>query len=345
MSNFETHTQEHKGVWTHYIYTKKINLSIPILTQWLKRRQLLKAYETGFKNLLRERGQIHLIHLNVVMPAGFGALLLHKKYNIPYVVNEGWTGYMKEDGSYRGFFSKYFTKKIIQSAAYILPVSKDLQEAMELHGLKGKYKILPNVIQTAIFDIQTASAQVKQQANGATFIHVSTFDSRQKNVTGIINAFKEALEKKPDLSLLLVGDAEDTTELLRHIKLNKLESKVSLVGKRSADELAVLFNQCKALVMFSNYESFGVVIGEALACGLPVICSRVGGLGNSLSPELGITIEPNNEEQLSAAMLKIAGGGTTYDRNFLRNFITKRFSEAVIAQELKNLYQEVISQK
>jgi L-malate glycosyltransferase len=339
----EVTTEAKANLFTHYVYTSKITTRIPFLSQWLKRRRMLKAYELGFKNIKQERGLPHLIHLNVVLPAGIGVLHLHKKHSIPFVVNEGWTGYMKEDGSYKGFLVKYFTQKIIKAAACILPVSKDLQEAMMRHGLKGKYKVLPNVIQTEIF--KPFSGAAHNGTEGPTFIHISTFDPRQKNTLGILRAFKKALEKTPELNLVLVGGEEHKSELRDYVNQNALESKVHFKGKSNAEELAALFNQSKALIMFSNYESFGVVIGEALACGLPVICSQAGGLANTLGPELGLKVQTKNEEQLCTAILNMAGDKVVYNKTTLRNFVTERFSEAVIAEELKTLYQEILSHK
>jgi L-malate glycosyltransferase len=224
-------------------------------------------------------------------------------------------------------------------------------EAMQSHGLKGKYKVLPNVIQTQIFKPFSPPALslrpefIEGGVEGSTFIHVSTFDPRQKNTLGILRAFKKALEKKPELNLVLVGGEEHQSELREYIKQNALQNKVQFKGKSKAEELAVLFNQSKALILFSNYESFGVVIGEALACGLPVICSQAGGLANSLGPELGLKVPSKNEDQLCAAILNMAENKVVYNTTTLRNFVTERFSEAVIAEELKTLYQEILNQK
>lgn len=330
------------GVFTQYVYIQKVRTRIPFLSQWLKRLRLLNAYEEGFQLLIKERGIPQLIQLNVVLPAGIGVLHLHQKYSIPFVVNEGWTGYMKEDGSYRGFFTKYFTHKILQSSSCILPVSKDLQEAMISQGLKGKYKIVPNVIQTEVFKPLSNSAQNK--AIEQTFIHVSTFDPRQKNGMGILRAFAKALKKMPELRLILVGDAGEKTEVSDFITQNQLQSKVHTIGKKNAEELAVLFNQCKALIMFSNYESFGVVIGEALACGLPVICSKAGGLSNALSQEVALLVQPKNEEELFKAITKVAKDEVVFDKQVLRDFVTRHYSEEAIALQLKEIYQEVLNQ-
>lgn len=341
----EAVTETKESLFTQYVYTSKITIGIPLLSHWLKHRRLIKAYELGFELVKQKQGLPTLIHLNIVLPAGLGVLYLHKKHKIPFVVNEGWTGYMKEDGNYRGFFVKYFTQKIIKAASAILPVSKDLQEVMQSHGLKGKYKTIPNVIQTDVFDIRPTSSLALSAVEGSSFIHVSTFDSRQKNVIGILNAFKKALKKNSGLSLVLVGDGEHKQELQAFVKDHKLEKNIAFKGKLQAEALAALFNKCKALIMFSNYESFGVVIGEALACGLPVISTKAGGLSNVLNKEQGILVEKNNEAQLCEAILTIAEDKVSYDKSVLRNFVTERYSEAVIALELKKLYQDVLSHK
>ena len=332
-------------IYIQYIYTAKISIRLPLLSQWLKTRRMLKAFDLGFEKIQKQRGIPQVIHLNVVFPAGIAVLHLHKKYNIPFVVNEGWTGYMKEDGNYKGVFMKYFTKKVIQAAAMILPVSQDLQAAMIAHGLKGKYKIVPNVVQTNIFDIQSRSSSGFGANQELTFVHVSTFDPPQKNVVGILRAFKKALQYNSDLNLILVGDGEYRPMLEHFVNTNDLQTKVQFKGKMNAEQLANLFNQCRALIMFSNYESFGVVVAEALACGLPVITSRSGGLSNMLNEANGILVEKSNEDQLYEAILNIANGKIIFDKELLRKFVTELYSEPVIAMSLEGLYQEVLSKK
>lgn len=92
-----------------------------------------------------------LIQLNVIMPMGIGAYYLSGKYNIPYVINENWSGYCEEDGNYKGFIQKYYTEKIVKKAKAILPTSVYLKEAMLAHGLIGNYTVVPNVVDTARF--------------------------------------------------------------------------------------------------------------------------------------------------------------------------------------------------
>ncbi len=76
-----------------------------------------------------------------------------------------------------------------------------------------------------------------------------------------------------------------------------------------------------------------------------MISSQAGGLSNVLNKEQGILVEKNNEAQLCEAILTIAEDRVVYNKSVLRNFVTERYSEAVIALELKKLYQEVINHR
>lgn len=276
----------------------------------------------------------------MAIPAGLGALFLKRRYGIPYVLNEGWTGYMEEDGSYKGWVIKWLTRRIVANASKILPVSQDLMRCMLGHGLAGAYTVVPNVIRTSVFLPKKA-----EQNEQIRFIHVSTFDPRQKNVQGILNAFRKALVKKPGMELLLVGSQELPEDLKKQIDLSHLQNQIQFLGSKSSEALCELFQKSTALIMFSHYESFGVVIGEALSCGLPVICSKAGGLSSLLSDQEAILVQTNNEEELCRAILHMAETYKQYDAESLRNFAESRFSESKVGDQLMDVYQDVLNKQ
>lgn len=325
-------------LYERYIYYPKLKFSLPLIGPWLKQQRYLRALEKGYAQVCRKKGKPQLLHCNVALPAGLGALHLKKKFGLPYVLNEGWTGYMKADGSYKGLLQKWLTKKIVKEAARVLPVSEDLKAAMLSHGLKGSYKILPNVIDCNVF-IPTPE---DSRHSSTTFIHVSTFDPRQKNVAGLLRAFAEAHKQEPQLRLLMVGDGIYRQETEDYCRQLDLQDEVSFTGNLSSEELLPLFHRSLALIMFSNYESFGVVIGEALAAGLPLICSRAGGLSSQLPPELAQVIEAGDEAALCRAMLGMRSNPKAYHNMHMRRFIEERYSPDVIAKQLRQIYSEVL---
>ncbi len=96
--------------------------------------------------------------------------------------------------------------------------------------------------------------------------------------------------------------------------------------------------------MFSNYESFSIVIAESLASGIPVVTSRCGGLTSVLDEKFGVFIKPKVTLALKEAMQEIIVKYESYDKNLLRNF-AYQFSNNVIGEQFNKIYRHVISNK
>lgn len=88
-----------------------------------------------------------------------------------------------------------------------------------------------------------------------------------------------------DFSAVLIGDGELKDDILRKIKELRLDGKVKLVGFQ--DNPYPIMKSCKLLLMPSLWEGFGLAAVEALALGLPVVCSNVGGLPTVINDECG----------------------------------------------------------
>lgn len=326
------------GIFTIWVHYKKVKSAIPFFAQWLKRKRMLNAYNVGYDLLVKQTTRPDLIQLNVAMPAGIGVLNLARKHKLPFVLNEGWTGYMSADASYNGFLLKWLTGKIVSAAKVIMPVSQSLEQAMRSQGLSGNYRIVPNVVNTEQFGLVEAL-----EHKPFKLLHISTLDQRQKNVLGIIRAFDRALESNPDIQLTLVGDGKDRQQLEEEVLRRRLRGKVRFTGVMLKEEIVREIQSHDALVMFSNYESFCVVIAEAMACGKPVISSRCGGLTELIDAELGYTIAPSDEAALSQAMLNLHMNYAKFEPKHIRKFVTDRFTQQQVAEKLNAVYQSVLS--
>jgi glycosyltransferase involved in cell wall biosynthesis len=289
---------------------------------------------------MKTRGLPDLVQLNVVLPAGPAALSVCKKYGLPLVVNEGWTGYDPEDGRYRGFVTKYFTKKVIAAAKAILPVTSYLSGLMQTHGLHGHYRVIPNIVDTAVF----VPAPQRRRASPFRFIHVSALDDSQKNVSGIIQAFAEALKEKKGMELVVAGDGPDGSRLRELAQKLNVGGKVIFTGRVDARQLSSLFKEADALVMFSNYETFCVVIPEAMSCGLPVITSDAGGILSYLDQSTGVIVPRRDAYALRSAMLDLVAGRRVFNPEKLRAFVSERFSLEVVSSSLQQVYDSVLKQ-
>lgn len=326
------------NIYSLIVYYKKIK-ALPLIDLILKRKKVLKLFDAGFSKLTSQVGKPDLIQLNVVMPMGIAVLHLSKKYNIPFIINEGWSGYLPEDGSYKGFIQKYFTQKIISQAKVIMPVSKTLMEAMQNQGLKGKYEIIHNVVDVNLF----VPKEKKTSGNLTKFYHVSSLNDVEKNVSGIIRAFASALNSNVNIELTIIGESDEKKKFHDLTKELKISHKTKFTRRLMNENLVNEINEHDALIMFSNYETFSLTVAEAWACGKPVITSKVGGLTNVVTRELGLVVERKNEQQLTQAILNFAQEKDKYDSGTTRRYSTEHFNKEKIGKQLTEIYASVLS--
>jgi len=320
-----------------FVDYRKIDFKIPLLSQYLKSKRVLKAFDAGFDLILSRYGKPDLIHLNVVMPMGIGVQHLSEKHKIPYVVNENWSGYCAEDGNYKGFLQKYFTKKVIKNASVIMPTSTYLRDAMLRHGLEGDYQVVPNVVNTQLF-----RPLFQEKKSGTQLIHISSLNDREKNVSGLIRAFAKASQTESSLRLQIVGEGSDKNSYEKLVSELQIEDKVNFLGRLFGQDLVHEINAADALIMFSHFETFCLVIIEAFACGKPVITSSAGAIKTYMRPELGIMTEPKNEKQLTEAILNFVKNKGTFNSEVIRNYAVNNYSYEKVGKDLDLIYKKTI---
>ncbi|MCC6370284.1 MAG: glycosyltransferase [Bacteroidia bacterium] len=336
---FELEEKNTDGFFEIQVYYKKVESNIPLWSNWLKIKRQKQGFDLAYERLLQKGAAPDLIQLNVVIPAGFGAMHLAKKHRLPYIVNESWSGYCAEDGNYKGFLLKLITKKIIRHAKAILPVSNFLKQAMLSQGLSGNYKVLPNVVDTSRF-----VPMPKPEEPVTRFIHISSLTNREKNIDGIIKAFTKALKINEQMELWIVGDGEEREKWQTLAKISDKKGRISFKGRLQSNNLVEAINQCDALLMFSYFETFCLVITEAWACGKPVITSNAGAIKDYMQPEFGVMVEKGNEAELTKAILDFAANKKKYNSDKMRTFVVENFSPEKVAAGLNNVYDEVLGE-
>ncbi|EKN11144.1 glycosyltransferase family 4 protein [Parabacteroides johnsonii] len=100
---------------------------------------------------------------------------------------------------------------------------------------------------------------------------------RVKNVTLLLNAFKNIFEERKNLVLIIVGDGDERQSLQRLVKPLIEDGHIIFVGKKEGNELMAYYNLGDIFVLPSQYEPFGTVVNEALLSGCYVLCSSVAG--------------------------------------------------------------------
>ena len=295
----------------------------------------------GYRYISRYYGPFDLIHVHILTRAAITAFLLNLLTGIPYIISEHWTRYIPENGGFTGTGRKAFTRLIVKRASAVTTVSTFLKKAMEDCGLRNKkFIIIPNVVDTTLFTLKEEHAVTGKKR----ILHVSNFHERAKNIHGILRVIKILYEQRKDFEVLFTGGREPALGEVRKFASGLgLESPVVLFkGPVPAEELTNAYRESSFLLMFSNFESFCIVIPEALACGLPVLATAVGGIPEYFSTNAGRLISPGDEAELLENLNFMLDHYQESDPAELRSFIEGRFGYVAVGKQFDKLYQSSV---
>jgi L-malate glycosyltransferase len=128
----------------------------------------------------------------------------------------------------------------------------------------------------------------------------------QKAIDVLVRAFKWVHEADPAMKLIIVGPGPLRDDLEQLAVSLGIRQRIELLGQKNRDEVVRLLRGCKVFVLPSRFETFGIVILEAMAFKKPVVATTAGGIPEIIeNGKNGILVEPDNPEALAKALLKL----------------------------------------
>lgn len=297
-------------------------------------------YESGILKALEWSGEFDLIHMNIPWPYGKFARLLSLKLKLPIVLTEHWTGYHKSADRFKGYLLRSEIRKTINAAHVVCPVSQNLMDVMQERGLKAKrWMVVPNVVDTSMFFPSSAE---RDPSKPFRFIHVSGLDDEQKNISGLLRAFRAFYQKNRNAELHMIGSGKDEPRLkLYSNELGLTLRGVFFKGRIEGQELAEAYRMADAFILTSRFENQPVVLLEALACGLPVISTNVGGISEVIHEGNGILIVPDDEQVITDALEKMVAKYDTFNRAAIRKEAVERYSFEAVSKAYSEVYKQL----
>ena len=293
-----------------------------------------KAFDIGMKRVYEAHGKPDIIHLNVIYPLGYFARKLKTKLGIPMVISEHASGFQGGANAYPTIILT-LAKKVLRSSACVMPVSQDLGGRLKKLAPSITVQVVPNVVNEAIF-LPSETPQTAHQ-----FVHISTAFEPAKNVLGMLRAVHQLSKVSSNFSFHIISDGDVTKAHQLARELGLLNSFVFFYPTMSTIEIANFVKNCRALVLFSNFENFPCVIPEAWMCGVPVIATTVNGIPEFANDRNSILVEPRNEAQLVEAMQAMLNG-KHFNPEELRTYALTHFSYAAVGKQLDELYDRLI---
>ncbi|MGB3870094.1 MAG: glycosyltransferase [Flavobacteriales bacterium] len=279
-----------------------------------------------------------VLHAHVLHASLLPLRRTRRKLKLPVVISEHWTGYQDGRAAALPYPIKLVMRAEAKAAFRICPVTEQLGTDMRKLGLKGQYEQVPNVVNTDLF----VPPDAPLTHSGIRLLHVSTLLENQKNISGMLRAFKRALKDVPAMHLHIIGENAWTATAEMAAAMDIPRSAISFAGPVGQDEVARSMAESDALLLFSNWENMPCVISESFSCGKPVISTRVGGIAEEVAPERGLLLERGDEDGLVNALLEFARTKEDYNGEMIRQYALDRYSVPGIAKSFEAIYQQAL---
>lgn len=297
-------------------------------------------------------------------------LMALNKYDLVYVLQAsqaggaGWLlkilGYLKQplvlnlqegkDLSQQSFLTRLFRRLVIGSADYYIVISNYLKDFLITQGVnEKKIFVIPNGID--ISEHHPDNQELKNKLGlGVGRIVITVSRLVKKN--GVADLVKAMIFVKDNYSepvkLLIVGDAEPRlsleTDLKNLTKTLNLNSEVIFVGAVSNKDVPSYLSLADVFVRPSYSEGLGTAFLEAMAAGVPIIGTKVGGIVDFLQEgQTGLYCEVGDSQDIGRKIIQILADNELHDRlaNQAKELVRREYDWNIIAQKFRNLYENV----
>jgi glycosyltransferase involved in cell wall biosynthesis len=172
----------------------------------------------------------------------------------------------------------------------------------------GRVHVLPNTVKLELYGPGAKPAYLQKRyglEGKKVLMTLGRLPSteRQKGIDEILDMLPSLVTDQDNLRYLIAGDGDDKPRLEARVASLGLKDHVVFTGRVSESEKVDHYRLADAFTLAGRQEGFGIVLLEAMACGIPVVASSADGSREAvLMGELGELADPNNPESLNLAI-------------------------------------------
>ena len=284
-----------------------------------------------FKEYVARNGAPDLVHAHASLNAGVLATLIRARHGVPFILTEHSTGFA--EGRLR-WWERDLVRRVIARAEARIAVSPHLAALLEQQFPGASWRYVPNILGEAFL----VPAEPATRTGGQPFVFLCAARLvPAKNHALLIDAFADAFGGAGGVRLLLAGDGPLRPALERHSAERGVAAQIGFLGTLSAEQLRAAMAGTDAFVLASDVETFGVVVIEAQAAGLPVVCTASGGPDHLIAPTNGLLVPAGDRQALSSALVEIRRRAPDYDRSQISAEAIGRFGPEAFARSFADI--------
>ena len=245
----------------------------------------------------------------------------------------------------------FFGKRIIRTANYIQVISSYLKDFAKKRGAKARIDIIPNGVDLKVFDTQYTNEELRMVRGSLglkdEYVVITTSRLVYKNgIDVLISAIARCQEKMLNVKCLIIGDGPEREKLKVQSQKLKIDNKIIFLGQIPQRDLPLYLKISDVFVRPSRSEGLGNSFLEAMAAGLPIIGTPVGGIVDFLiSNETGLYTNVDDANDLADKIHKLLTSPESRGRliNNGKKMVRENYSWDIVAKHFKNIFDTLIN--
>lgn len=297
----------------------------------------LAAAVTGLYRLRRRGFDPDVLHAHFFL-AGIPAVMLGWALHKPVVVTEQWSVFLPTDPATLSPLMRRAARFAFTRADIVLPVSAALRDGIRALGVDARFEVVPNVV-----DLERFHPSGDSERNGGLRRLIGVgglYEAKGWNF--LIEAVALLARSRRDFHLEIVGDGELRRPYEELVRSRGIEDLVTFRGWVPKEDVPAMLRRSDLFVLASRYDSNPCAVIEALASGLPVVATAVGGIPEMVHEGMGLLAEPEDAESIAARIASAFDDSGRWDRAAIARAAHERYGADRVGRRLAEIYDEVV---
>lgn len=283
-----------------------------------------------------------LIHAHLAYPDGLAAVHLGKEIDKPVVISVH--GHDIREIPESNSRWRFLVSEALCRADAVVVSSHDARERVLEFGVDCRrlYDI-PQGVDCSLFNLDVSKQQRKEDWR---LLYAGRFD-KKKGLSDLIDALKILRLQNRKVTLRLVGASQSgggDQQFRLRADYNEVGEWVKFERAYPWSEMPKVMASADIFVLPSYYDSFGIVLIESMACGIPVVATKCGGPEQLIDPTVGRMAEIGNPESLANAIGQVIDNYGTFDKKIIRSRALM-YDYRSVANQILAMYAKVIKTK
>lgn len=278
-----------------------------------------------------------VIHAHIYT-AGVPAAMVGTRSGIPVVLTEQFSGFPRHT------LSRVDVRKARYAfgrASCALPVSHHLLEAIRSYGIDVPFEVVPNVVDTSLFfpDVERERETAERR-----LLFVGNLEpSESKGFPTLLRALARLNDQRRDWRLDIFGDGPERGSYEASAGALGLAEQLRFHGSQPKTVIAETMRGSDLFVLPSRFDNLPCAVVEALASGLPVVSTTVGGIPELVDERSGRLVPPDDPAALADTIDETLAGLDRFDRRAIATAAADRYSLGVVGKQLTEIYESALA--